>query len=168
MVEMTLPEIHSTAIIDPLAVILPSSRGSRIVIGAGSRLEPLAMIRCVGGTGDVVIGERCVINPHCVLYSGSGIRIGDDVLIAPGTAIVPANHAFLRRDLPIRAQGFSSAKGGVVIEDGVWVGANCVLLDGAQLGRGAILAAGSVLRDKVPPYEIWGGVPAKRLGERPA
>lgn len=161
------PDIHPTAVVDPLAVIVPSSRGTRIVIGADSRIEPLAVIRCVGGTGDVVIGERCVINPQCVLYSGNGILIGNDVLVAPGTAIVPANHAFGRRDVPVREQGFVPSKGGVRIEDDVWIGANCVVLDGAHIERGAVIAAGSVVRGRIPAYEIWGGVPAKRLGERP-
>lgn len=160
-------DVHPTAVVDPRAVILPSSRGTRIVIGADSRIEPMALIRCVGGTGDVVIGERCVINPQCVLYSGSGIHIGNDVLIAPGTAIVPANHAFDRRDVPIRQQGFAPSKGGVVIEDDVWVGAHCVILDGAHIERGAIIAAGSVVRGRIPAFGIWGGTPAAALGERP-
>ena len=45
------------------------------------------VLKCVGGVGDIVIGEDCYLNPHCVLYSGNGIQIGNDVLLAPGIVI---------------------------------------------------------------------------------
>lgn len=158
--------VAPSAWISPDARIFPSVRGTKIVIGAGSRLFEFAVIRAVGGRGDVLIGERCMINPHCVLYSGSGIEIGDDVALAPGVQIVPANHAYHRRDIPIAQQGFLPSKGGAKIGNDVWVGANAVLLDGAEIGKGAIIAAGAVVSGKVPPYEIWGGVPAKKIGIR--
>jgi acetyltransferase-like isoleucine patch superfamily enzyme len=158
--------VSDGAWISPDARIFPSVRGTRIAIGAGSRVFEFAVIRAVGGTGDVTIGERCMVNPHCVLYSGSGITIGNDVALAPGVQIVPANHAYGRRDVPIAQQGFLSSKGGVRIGDDVWVGANAVLLDGADIGNGAVIAAGAVVGGRVPPYEIWGGVPARKLGVR--
>ncbi len=160
-------EIHPDAIISPDARIYPSSRGTRTVIGARTHVDAFAVLRAVGGTGDLVIGEDCRINPHCVLYSGTGIRLGNNVLLAPHVCIVPANHAYDRRDIPIGQQRFSPSKGGVVIEDDVWIGSNCVILDGSYIERGAIIAAGSVVRGRVPAFEIWGGVPARRIKERP-
>ena len=112
------------------------------------------------------MGEHCYINPGCVLYSGNGITLGNYVLLAPGVILVPANHAFARRDIMIRHQGFQPSKGGITLEDDVWIGANSVVLDGATVGRGAIVAAGSVVRGVIPPYEIWGGVPAVKLRDR--
>jgi virginiamycin A acetyltransferase len=159
-------QIDPAAWVSDDARIFPSVRGTRIAIGAGSKVFEFAVIRAVGGSGDVIIGERSMINPHCVLYSGSGIRIGDDVALAPGVQVVPANHAYARRDIPIAKQGFLPSKGGVVIADDVWIGANAVLLDGATVGRGAIVAAGAVVAGAVPAYEIWGGVPARRIGLR--
>jgi acetyltransferase-like isoleucine patch superfamily enzyme len=158
--------VSAGAWISPDARIFPSVRGTRISIGAGSKLFEFVVIRAVGGTGDVTIGERCMINPHCVLYSGSGITIGNDVALAPGVQVVPANHAYGRRDIPIAQQGFLPSKGGVRIGDDVWIGANTVLLDGADIGKGAVIAAGAVVGGTVPPYEIWGGVPARKLGIR--
>ena len=148
------------------AVIQPSSRGSRLVIGASSEIYDQVVIRFVGGSGDIVMGKFCYINPGCVLYSGNGIRFGDYVLLAPGVKVVPTNHAFESREIPIRHQGFMPSKGGVVVGDDVWVGANAVLLDGTEIGRGAIIAAGAVVSGAVPAYEIWGGVPAKKIRER--
>ena len=51
--------------------------------------------------------------------------------------------------------------------DDVWIGAGSVLLDGARIGKGAVIAAGAVVDGEVPPYEIWGGVPAVFLKKRP-
>ena len=160
-------EISESAVISPLAHLLPSERGTRMVIGARTQVMEFVVLKCVGGVGDIVIGDDCYLNPHCVLYSGNGIRIGSDVLLAPGTIIAPANHALTRRDLPIRLQGFMPSRGGVVVEDDVWIGANSVLLDGAHIERGAVIAAGSVVMGRVPAYEIWGGIPARRLKDRP-
>jgi acetyltransferase-like isoleucine patch superfamily enzyme len=160
-------QIDPGAVISPDARIFPSTRGTLIRIGSGTHVMEYAVIRAVGGTGDVLIGENCRINPHCVLYSGSGIRIGNYVAIAPGTAIVPANHAFPRRDIPIAHQGFMPSRGGVVVEDDVWIGANCVLTDGARIGRGAVVAAGSVVTGEVSAFSIWGGTPARFIKERP-
>ncbi len=159
-------EISESAIISPLAYLHPSTRGTRMVIGARTQVMEFVVLKCVGGVGDLVIGEDCYLNPHCVLYSGNGIHIGNDVLLAPGTVIAPANHALSRRDVPIRLQGFMPSRGGVVIEDDVWIGANSVLIDGAHVGCGAVIAAGSVVTGAVPAFEIWGGVPARKLKDR--
>lgn len=160
-------EIDPTAFVSPDARIHGSVRGTRIRIGPHSQIYDFVVIRAVGGAGDVEIGAHCYLNPHCVLYSGHGIRFGDYVLVGPGTVVAPANHEFARRDVPIRHQGFMASRGGVVVEDDVWIGANATLLDGTRIRRGAVIAAGSVVRGEVGAYEIWGGTPARRLGERP-
>ena len=160
-------QIHPDAVVSADARILPSTRGTRIVIRAGARVEAFAMIRCVGGRGDVDVGENSYVNPYCVLYSGNGIRIGRDALLAPGVQLMPTNHEFARRDLPIRLQGFRPSKGGIEIEDDAWLGANCVVLDGARVGRGAIVGAGSVVTGVVPAWQIWAGNPLRKIGERP-
>lgn len=160
-------EIDPTASVSVDARIHASVRGSRIRIGPHTQIYDFVVIRAVGGGGDVEIGAHCYLNPHCVLYSGHGITLGDYVLVGPGTVIAPANHAVARRDVPIRHQGFMASRGGVVVGDDVWIGANATLLDGARIERGAVIAAGSVVRSAVGAFEIWGGTPARKLGERP-
>ena len=150
----------------PTAVIHPSTRGNRLVIGSGSEIYDQVVIRFVGCSGDIVMGKFCYLNPGCVLYSGNGIRFGNYVLLAPGVKVVPTNHGFGSRETPIRHQGFMPSKGGVVVGDDVWVGANAVLLDGTEIGCGAIIAAGAVVSGAVPAYEIGGGVPARKISQR--
>jgi len=158
--------IHPTARVSPLADLEPSQRGSRIVIGAECRIDSFVKIKPVGGTGDVLIGARCYLNSGCVLYSGNGIRIGNDVLIAANCTLAPVNHAFRDRDRLIREQGFGPSRGGIVIEDDVWIGANCVLVDGAVLRRGCVVGAGSLVRGELPAYSICRGTPAVPVNER--
>lgn len=159
-------DISPRATISPDARIFPSVRGTRIAIGAHTKIFEFVVIRAIGGEGDIIIGEHCYLNPHCSLYSGNGIRIGNYVLIAAGTSIMPTNHAITQRDAFIRNQGFAPSRGGVTIEDDVWIGANSVILDGAHIERGAVIAAGSVVNGRIPTYSIWGGVPAKLIKER--
>ena len=158
--------IHPTAFISSDARIYPSVRGSKISIGAHSFVYDFVVIKAVGGSGGIHIGDHCYINPNTTIYSGSGVRLGNYVLIAPGCVIAPSNHAFERIDIPIRHQGFMPSRGGVVIADDVWVGANCTLLDGAHIETGAVIAAGSVVNGPVQQYTIHGGVPARKIGER--
>lgn len=158
--------IDPSATVSPDARIHASVRGNCIRVGAHSHIYDYVVFRAVGGSGDIVIGEHCYINPHTVIYSGSGVRFGNYVLIGPACVIAPTNHAIDRLDVPIRHQGFMASRGGVVIEDDVWVGAHCTLLDGTHIGRGAVIAAGAVVSGTVEPYAIYGGVPARKIGER--
>ena len=48
----------------------------------------------------------------------------------------------------------------------VWIGANVIVLDGIQIGNGAVIAAGAIVTRNVEPYEIVGGVPAKTIKKR--
>jgi virginiamycin A acetyltransferase len=158
--------IHPTAYVCPSAVIHPSVRGSHIVIGAHTQIYDYVVIKAVGGSGDIVLGEHCYINPHSTLYSGNGIHMGNYVLVAPGCVLTPTNHSFESRKQTIRNQGFMPSKGGILIEDDVWICANVTILDGSTIRRGAIIAAGSVVSGEVGSFEIWGGVPAKFIRNR--
>jgi acetyltransferase-like isoleucine patch superfamily enzyme len=116
--------IAPSARISPLADIEASVRGSRIVIEADVTIDAFVKIKSVGWFGDVVIGRGTVINSGCVLYTGNGISIGRNVLIAGNCTLAPINHAFMDPDKPIREQGFQPSRRGIVIGDDVWIGAN--------------------------------------------
>ncbi len=86
--------------------------------------------------------------------------------IAANTTFAPVNHAYRDRARLIAEQGFQPSRGGIVIEDDVWIGANCVLLDGTVLRRGCVIGAGSLVRGEVAAYTVNAGNPLVRLGER--
>ena len=158
--------IDPTAKISALADIEVSTRGTPISIGARTMIDAFVKIKPAGGSGAVEIGADCAINSGTVMYTGNGIRIGDAVLIAANCTLAPTNHEFGDAAKRIRDQGFQPSRGGIVIGDDVWLGANTVVLDGAVIGQGCVIAAGSVVRGELEPYSIYAGVPAKRVGAR--
>lgn len=158
--------IHETARVSPLADIEDSTRGTHIEIGAHSVVDSFVKIKPAGGTGDLIVGEYVFINSGCVLYTGQGIRIGNSVAIAANCTFAPVNHAYKDASRLIREQGFLPGKGGILIEDDVWIGANCVLLDGAILRKGCVVGAGSVVRGELDPYTIYAGAPLAAIGKR--
>lgn len=159
-------EIDPTARVSSLADIESSTRGTRIVVGPEVVIDSFVKVKPAGGSGDVRIGARSVINSGCVLYTGNGILIGEDVAIAANCTLAPVNHAYARRSMKIRDQRFLPSKGGIIIEDDVWIGAGCVLLDGAVLRQGAVVGAGSLVRGELEPYSINVGVPTRKVGQR--
>lgn len=159
-------DIHPEARVSPQADIEDSTRGTRIVLGAGSVIDSFVKVKPAGGAGDVIIGERVTINSGCVIYTGNGLTIGNDVAVAANCVFAPVNHAFADKNTLIRQQRFLPSKGGILIEDDVWIGAGCVLLDGAILRRGCVIGAMSLVRGEVPAYGIYGGNPLLKLGER--
>lgn len=158
--------IAASARISQLADIEDLQRGSRIVIEDNVVIDAFVKLKPAGGAGDVVIGRGTVINSGCVLYTGNGIRIGCNVLIAANCTLAPSNHAFDDPERPIRAQGFQPSRGGIVIGDDVWLGANCVLLDGATIGAGSVIGAGSLVRGTLPSFCLAHGTPAAVHGWR--
>ena len=159
-------DVDPSAVVSPLADIEESVRGSRIVIGERSVVDAFVKVKPAGGAGDMVVGADVVINSGCVFYTGNGIVIGNSVAIAANCTFAPVNHEYRSRERLIRSQGFRPGKGGIVIEDDVWIGANCVLLDGARVRRGAVIAAGSVVRGELQAYGVYGGNPLRQLGSR--
>ena len=159
-------DIHPQARVSALSDIEDSLRGSRILVAAYAVIDSFVKVKPAGGVGDLVVGERSIINSGCVLYTGNGIVIGCDVAIAANCTFAPVNHGYKDKTRLIREQGFLPSKGGIVVEDDVWIGANCVLLDGAVLRQGCVLAAGSVVRGELPAYTVWAGSPLRQVGSR--
>jgi len=159
-------KISENAAISPLADIEDSIKGTLIEIAAGAVIDSFVKIKAAGGTGDVRIGENSTINSGCVIYTGNGVSIGRGCAIAANCTFASTNHAYSRRDIPMVEQGFMPSRGGIVVEDDVWVGANVVLLDGAVLRRGCVVGAGSVVRNELPAYSINIGNPTRIIGYR--
>lgn len=158
--------ISSEATISPLADIEDSQRGTVIEVGPGCQIDSFVKIKPAGGNGDVIIGAKSYLNSGTVIYTGNGVRIGNHVLIAANCTLAPVNHEFHERNKLIVEQRFMPSRGGIVIEDDVWIGCNSVLLDGAILRKGCVVAAGSVVRGELPAYSICAGNPAVVKGYR--
>lgn len=112
----------------------------------------------------VSIGSHCNFAQCVFITGGGGVTIGDYVGLGPDVKIWSVNHRYEDPDKPWMLQGYDQHP--VVIEDDVWLGANCFVMPGVTIGRGAILSAGTVLMKSVPPFAIVAGNPGRIIGWR--
>ena len=158
--------ISEKAHVSKLADIEDSVKGTRITIEDGVHIDAFVKIKPAGGLGDAYIGKGTYINSGVVIYSGNGVVIGEDVLIASNCTIAAVNHEFEAKDRRIVTQRFQPSRGGITIEDDVWIGANSVILDGAILRKGCVVGALSLVNKELEPYSINVGSPARCIGYR--
>jgi acetyltransferase-like isoleucine patch superfamily enzyme len=111
----------------------------------------------------IIIGDNVFIGFGCEFNITKKITIGNNCLIASGSKFIDHNHGTALTEL-MRTQ--KSIDKEIVISSNVWIGANVSVLSGVTIGNGAIIAAGAVLNKSVGPNEIWGGVPARKIGDR--
>ncbi len=133
-----------------------------LTIGDDCSIQPYAFISTCGGF--IEIGNHCGINPFCVFYGYGGLKIGNDVAIANGCVLVPQNHNVLPGTGSVTGTG-STGKG-ITIHDNVWLGSKVIVLDGVEIGKGAVIGAGAVVTKNIPPGVIAAGVPAEVIRER--
>lgn len=128
-------------------------------------------------------GEKVLIQEGCIIYYPDLIRIGDrsgishyvelnpgpsdepcliignDTWIGPYSFFRTANHKFDDPDVLFIKQGHESKK--IILGNDIYVGAHCIFLGGAEVGDHSVIAAGSVVSTKIPPYSIVAGNPAR-------
>jgi putative colanic acid biosynthesis acetyltransferase WcaF len=107
----------------------------------------------------VTIGSRAQIGDHVELYSLGPITIGHDAVISQRSYICTGSHDHRSPAFDIYAQP-------IVIQDQVWLAADCFVYPGVTVGQGAVVAARSTVIDDVEPYSIYAGSPATRRGPR--
>lgn len=117
---------------------------------------------------NVSIQDRCKII--------GDVYIGQDSLLAPDVFLSSGNHFFdFKPTILIKEQDklvvsnasdFKQNSKQIVIGEDCWIGKNVMVQRGVNIGRGAIVAANSFVKKNIPPYEIWGGSPAKLLKKR--
>lgn len=108
------------------------------------------------------VGDNVYIAPNNV-FVAVDVSIEDNVILGPGSVYSGGNHQFdgnSFRDLP------SKRLGPIVLKEGSWVAANCTVTSGAVLPKHSILAAGAVLNKvMIEEKSIYAGIPAKKIGE---
>ncbi|MDQ6808388.1 MAG: acyltransferase [Verrucomicrobiota bacterium] len=128
----------------------------RCAIGEGSYIFSGAQFDTRGG---FTLGHDSTINQNCRLDNRGGLAIGDHVSISAEVCILTADHdprsaTFAGRDKPVS------------IGDYAFIGTRALILPGTKIGRGAVVAAGSVVTKEVAPLSIVAGAPAREIGRR--
>jgi acetyltransferase-like isoleucine patch superfamily enzyme len=138
-------------------------RREDIDIGTGARIDQYAVLKSDGGK--IVIGEKSLVGAFNVIIGTFNVTIGKNVMIGPHTIIVSGNHDFLQNRTPMRESSIIS-KGPIIIEEDVWIGANCVICDGVTVATGCVIGAGAVVTRSTEPCAVYAGVPAKKIRSR--
>jgi acetyltransferase-like isoleucine patch superfamily enzyme len=146
--------IHCSARLD----ILPISKDSapyRFYMRKDSYVEA----RCTVNAwhGDVTFGEDCGIGIGSIVIGP--VDIGAKSAIAQHCFVSGINHRFDDVSQSYQSQGFTVKK--VTIGENVWIGANCAILPGVEIGSNSVIGAGSVVTKDIPPYHIAVGNPAR-------
>lgn len=113
--------------------------------------------------GSIHVGDDVSLGLRPVMIAArSEIRVGDHVMFGPGVTVIGGGHntTVVGGFMKATEEKTGNEDLGVVIADDVWVGAQATILRGVNVGRGAIVGAGSVVTKSVPPYAIVGGNPA--------
>lgn len=113
-------------------------------------------------SGPVRIGTHTSLGSNSVIVSMDGVNIEERVLTAGGCYISAGAYHFDDPDAAVMDQG-AFAKGAIHIGANSWLGTGVIVLDGVQIGKGAIIGAGAVVAKNVPDQAIAAGVPAKTL-----
>ena len=135
-------------------------------LGARCRLEEPLIFKFDGILApgpSIRIGDRVFLGNHCEFNIQLGITISDDCLIASGCKFIDHDHS-MEPGAPIGLNPGVEAE--IWVGPNVWLSVNVVVLKGVTLGEGVVVGAGSVVNRSIPAFEIWAGVPARKIGSR--
>ncbi len=180
--------ISKNVIINKNCIINKSGLGDDTIIGSGSMLEHAffsGAITCLNNckfyhtniVGSVAIGKYTSLwGPNLDINCSHAfpVSIGNFCSIAKNVTMQSYNHNFNKiTSYNIGLNFFKEiwenekiGKGGIVIKNDVWIGTHCVILGGATIGNGVVIAANSVVNKDIPDYAIVAGSPAKIIGYR--
>jgi acetyltransferase-like isoleucine patch superfamily enzyme len=146
----------------PRNCLRPPGSPGKIEVGDQSIIEQGAMLWAFHGS--IVLHGIVYIGPYAVIYGHGGVEIGRQTLISPHVTIVSSNHRVGRLEEVIMKAGNELLP--TKIGEGVWIGANAVILGGVTIGDGAVVAAGAVVNRDLQEGAVVAGVPARFVRKR--
>jgi acetyltransferase-like isoleucine patch superfamily enzyme len=150
--------------VDDGVLIYQDGDGGPVQLADGVQLYRDTILQ-TGQGGSIRIGAHTHIQPRCQLSAyKSPISIGGSVEIAPNCAFYSYNHG-IASGKPIQSQPLET-KGGIFIEDDVWLSVGVIVLDGVRIGKGAVVGAGAVVTHDLPANSISTGTPARVIKMR--
>jgi acetyltransferase-like isoleucine patch superfamily enzyme len=149
--------------------------GSRIVIGddatlvsqssrsSFSSVKQKIWMRTHSKSASISIGESSGLTGTSIVARSTSVTIGERVMLGPNCLIADCDgHSVWPPETRAGDSG-RSTDAPVVIEDDAWVGADCAILKGVTIGKGSVVALGSIVTRDVEPNSLVAGVPARRV-----
>ena len=114
---------------------------------------------------EIEMGNNIFIsnNFHISAYK---LKFGSNIMIGPNLVLECTNHKTNKVGKTMFAESRNKIRGGVTIEDDVWLGANVTILPNVIIPEGCVVGAGSIVTKKLPPYSICVGIPCKPIKKR--
>ena len=134
-----------------------------VEMGDFSRCRDNCVLR-TNGEGKIIIGSRSGLSYFCIIEATRLVQIGDRTGIAEFTVIRDSNHLVYGTDAHWRFTPLIAQP--VIIGNDCLIGSRCYIMPGVTIGDGAVIQAGSLVTRNVGPYEIWAGMPAKKISHR--
>ena len=133
----------------------------------------IGLMTWISASDELVIGDDVMIGKLCTIQCNG--TIGDGVLIANNVGIIGRmDHDYRKVGVVVRHSPHIAAaaylqedtRSRIDIGSDVWIGFGSTIVSGVRIGRGALIAAGSVVMGNVAPYDVVAGNPARRVGRR--
>lgn len=128
---------------------------NKFFIGDYSVIEDFSLVNNL--VGDIIIGNYSRVGLNNVVIGP--VIIGSNVNLAQNITVSGLDHNYKDTSKRIDEQGVSTSL--ITIDDNVWIGANCVITKGVNIGKHSVIAAGSVVSKNIPPYSVAAGNPAR-------
>jgi galactoside O-acetyltransferase len=138
----------------------------RLSIGNHVRIDPYCILTASGG---IKLGSYIHISGHCSFVGGGGIEVGDFCIVSHGARLFSVcdnfDGEYLQGPLvPDRYRQVVTAR--VTLKPYSAVCSGCVVLPGVTIGEGGVAGALSLVREDIPQWQIWGGIPARLIRNR--
>jgi acetyltransferase-like isoleucine patch superfamily enzyme len=124
--------------------------GKQSIIWCGNKFNDVSSLE---------IGSNVIVGPSNVFLIRGGLVIGNNVNLSGFSFFISQSH-------DVNDPYGHTTLSKIVIEDDVWIATNSTILSGVRVGRGAVVAAGSIVTRDVPPYSVVAGNPARTIMRR--
>ena len=134
--------------------ILGYKFGKNFIVGTKVNIEQKGF----SAGNNVYIGQYSYIGPNT--------KLGNFCMLSDNVNFVGHDHSFEKIGTPIIFAGRPENEPTTILEDDVWIGHGVTIMRGVLIGEGSIVGANSVVTKDIPPYSIYGGIPAKLIRQR--
>ena len=125
------------------------------------------------------MGSDCIVGADNKFNDISGFSMGSNVIIGPGNIFLIRGGIQIGNNVNLSGFGYFISQGHdvndpyghteltkITIQDDAWIATNATIMPGVNIGKGAVVASGSVVVKDVPDYAVCAGNPAKQVGTR--